>query len=318
MTATATQAHDPSADARIYDFRRPNRVSAERMRTIEVMYERLVKSLEGWLAARVRGQIELRLQSVEQISFGDYTLSLRSPCCSYLVDIKDAGGQQAVIDVGLELAYFLVDRLFGGGGDPTILDRALSPIERMALRVVAERIEQGIHETWQDQVPLEMTLSGFESVPEIIQACTREESVLVVRIAAAFAERTDAISLCMPLAVLEKFFVTPASRKVNVGTIGSEQELLANRESTEAQLRATRVPVSARLGEFRLPIRGLASLRAGTVLATGIMTDAPIQIIVGTTPRFQGAGGRVGRKLAVRVLNSIDAPFSGAPSTNIA
>jgi flagellar motor switch protein FliM len=319
MTALAPEALDTNpATPHVYDFRRPNRVSQERMRTLEVMYERLVKSLEGWLMARVRGQIELRLHSVDQISFGDYTLSLQSPCCSYLVDIKDAGGQQGVIDFGLELAYFLVDRLFGGGGDPTILDRALSPIERMALRVVAERVEQQVHETWQDQVPLELALSGFESVPEIIQACSREESVLVVRIAAAFAERTGTISICFPLSVLEKFFVSQPSRKVNVGSVGSEKEILANRESTEAQLRATRVPVSARLGEFRLPIRSLAMLRAGTVLATGILTDAPIQIIVGTTPRFQGAGGRVGRKLAVRVLNSIDAPQSGAPSTHIA
>jgi flagellar motor switch protein FliM len=50
----------------VYDFRRPHRVSKERIRTLEVMYERLVKSLEGWLTGRVRGPIELRLQSVSR------------------------------------------------------------------------------------------------------------------------------------------------------------------------------------------------------------------------------------------------------------
>src|SRR5258708_39261074 len=145
------------------------------MRTLEVMYERLVKSLEGWLMARVRGQIELRLQSVDQISFGEYTLFLNSPCCSYLVAIKDAGGQQGVIDFGLDLSCFLIDRLFGGGNDPTILERALSPIERMALRVVAERVLQQVQETWQEQVPLDMTLAGFHSLPAIIQTSTHHE-----------------------------------------------------------------------------------------------------------------------------------------------
>ena len=54
----------------MYDFRRPHRVSKERLRTLEAIYERLVKSLESWVIGRVRGQIEMRLQGVEQFSFG--------------------------------------------------------------------------------------------------------------------------------------------------------------------------------------------------------------------------------------------------------
>ena len=310
-------ARSTGVDLQVYDFRRPHRVSKERLRTLEVMHERLVKSFEGWLMARVRGQIEMRLQSVEQISFGEYTLFLSSPCCSYLVAIKDAGGQQGVIDFGTELAYFLVDRLFGGGGDPTILERALSPIERMALRVVADRVMAQVQEIWNEQVPLDMGLAGFESIPEILQAVGREDPVLVVNLAASFAGRKSTLSICLPLGVLEKFFVVAGNaRKANVTSIGSERELIANREITEQQLRATRVPVRARLPEFRLSMRDVSTLRVGSVLSTGIPTDAPIQVVVGTTPRFRSAAGRVGRKLAVRVLDSLtDAPH-GAPSSS--
>ncbi len=305
-------------DLQVYDFRRPHRVSKERLRTLEAMYERLVKSLEGWLMARVRGQIEMRLQSVEQISFGEYTLFLNSPCCSYLVAIKDAGGQQGVIDFGTELAYFLVDRLFGGGGEPTILDRAMTPIERMALRVVADRVMSSVQEIWAEQVQLEMGLSGFESIPEILQAVGREDPVLVVNLAASFAGKQSTLSICLPLGVLEKFFVVAGNlRKVNVTSIGSEKEISQNRESTEAQLRNTRVPVRARLPEFRLSMRDVATLQAGSVLATGIPTDAPIQAVVGTTPRFRCAAGRVGRKLAIRILDPInDAPSTGPNLTH--
>src|SRR5688500_8271933 len=123
-----------------YDFRRPHRVSKERLRTLEAMYERMVKSLEGWLISRVRGQIEMRLQSVEQFSFGEFTLSLPTPCASYIFDVKGSGGVQGVIDVGHEFAYFLIDRLFGGSGQPSMPGRALSPVERLAVRTGAERL----------------------------------------------------------------------------------------------------------------------------------------------------------------------------------
>src|SRR5688500_7144609 len=93
--AAGKQKADRAKDARealLYDFRRPHRVSKERLRTLEAMYERLVKSMEGWIMGRVRGKVELTLQGVEQLSFSEFALSLPTPCCSYVVDIHDSGG----------------------------------------------------------------------------------------------------------------------------------------------------------------------------------------------------------------------------------
>jgi flagellar motor switch protein FliM len=298
----------PTADVQIYDFARPHRVSKERLRTLEAMYGRLVKSLEGWLMGRVRGVVDLRLQSVEQISFGEYILSLPTSCNSFILDIKDragddAVGEQGVIDIGRELAYFLVDRLFGGGADATILDRAMTPIERLAVRVVAERVMALVQEIWEDHVELELGLSGFESIPEIIQAAAREAPVLVTNIYASFAGTSSLISIALPLSVLEKFFV--------MGTTGGSvahtprRELPGQRQITEGALRATRVDVAARLPEFRLSMRDIAGLKAGSMLSTGIPVDSTVNLLVGSQTRFKTAPGRVGRKLAVRVLDSL-------------
>jgi flagellar motor switch protein FliM len=296
-------------EVQIYDFQRPHRVSNERQRTLEAMYSRLVKSFEGWLMGRVRGVVELRLQSVEQIAFGEYALSLPASCNSFILDIRDkagasAVGEQAVVDIGRELAYFLVDRLFGGGSDSTILDRALTPIERLAVRVVAERLMQLIHEIWQDHIELDLELSGFESIPEIIQAAPREAPVLVTNIDATFAGTSSLISICLPLSVLEKFFVMGNSRSTSQP---SRRETSGQRIVTEKALRATRIEVAARLPDFRLSMRDIAGLKVGSMLSTGIPVDSSVNLLVGNQARFRTAAGRVGRKLAVRVLDPLTA-----------
>ncbi|HYD51493.1 MAG TPA: FliM/FliN family flagellar motor switch protein [Gemmatimonadaceae bacterium] len=298
----------PVTDVQVYDFRRPHRVSRERLRTLEAMYERLVKSFEGWLVARVRDTIELSLQSVEQISFGEFLLSLPVPCSSFIVDIKH--GQQGVVDFGREFSYFLVDRLFGGGGGsaPAILDRALTPIERMAIRVVGDRLLALVAEIWQEQVPLELTIGGFETIPEIIQANQREDPVLVVNIAATFTGASSLISICLPLSVLEKFFLAGAERAPRA--IGSEQERDETRVITETTLRRTRVPIAARLPEFRLSMRDVLGLQAGSILSTGVPTDAPLSVLVGTQPRFTAGAGKVGQSRAVRIIDTLTAPDS--------
>ena len=298
--APAAARRDARPDVQVYDFRRPNRVSKEKLRTLEAMYERLVKSLEGWLISRSRGQVELKLAGIEPFSFGEFIFSLPTPCASYLFDISDSGGLQGVIDVGHEFAYFLVDRLFGGGGEVTMMDRALTPIERMAVRGLAERVVSQLNEIWSDHVQLDLQLAGFESFPEILQAVNREDPVLVANIEVRAGDLSSLLLVCLPFAVLDKFFAGSTQRRINT-IAGSERERELSRELTESSLRATNVELAVRLPEFRLPLRDLGSIRAGGVLSTGIPRDAQLEVFVSGQHRFTGSPGRVGGHLAVRV-----------------
>jgi flagellar motor switch protein FliM len=288
-------------DVQVYDFRRPHRVSKERLRALEALYGRMTKSFETWLLGRTRGPIALNLQSVEQLSFGEFLLSLPSPCASFIFDIHDTGGQQGVIDFGSDFAFLLVDRLLGGSGIPTIPNRPLTMLEQSIVRGAAERAVAYTSESWVDHVPLNLAVSGFESVPEIIQACNREDPVLVATIEITMDDVRSLVLIALPFIVLEKFFAGGGRKSVNAAT-GSERERQANRELTSKLLRSTPVTVSARLPSFKLSMRELASLRVGSVLTTGIMTDAALEILVGNQPRFKATHGKVGSRLAVRIL----------------
>lgn len=293
-----------AAEVRNYDFRRPHRVSKERLLALEAMYERLVKSLEGWLVGRVRTKIELSLDSVEQVSFAEFTHSLATPCAAYLFRIQDSGGMKGVVDIGHDFAYFLVDRLFGGGGEPSTFARALTPLERMAVRIVAERTLVLLMEIWQDHIVLDLEISGFESIPEILRAENRDDPMLVAHVnTMALGTKSD-MSICLPLSILEKFFTTSGQRQ-SASVTGSERERSRNRKLAESSLRAAELAISARMPDFRLSMRELASLKEGSVVGTGIPCDTELELLVSGRPRFRGAPGRVGRRLAVKVLGPL-------------
>ncbi len=293
----------PASDAQLYDFRRPHRISTDKLRSLEAMYERFTKGLEGWLMSRVRGAVQLQLQSVEQFSFGEFTLSLPTPCASYTFEILKTGGQQGVLDFGHEFAYFLVDRLFGGSTASPSPERSLTPLERMAVRTVAERVLTLTGEVWQDYVEMDLQLTGFESVPEILRVANREDPVLVANIEVTADETRSLLLVCLPFAVLEKFFAGSSERRISL--LGSPEEQAMNRLVTEHSLRGTRVRIAARLPEFRMPIRQLFSLSAGSVVPTGLSRTAEIDVIVGNQPRFRASPGRVGPSLAVRLNEGI-------------
>ncbi len=299
------QMADDPANVQMYDFRRPYRMSKERLRTLEAMYERLVKSLESWVIGRIRGQIEMKLQAVEQFSFGEFTLSLPTPCASFITDISDSGGQRGIVDVGQEFAFFLVDRLFGGSGGRFAVPRPLTRVERMAIRGMVERVTVLLQEIWADHIPMSLEVSSFESFPDILlQTANRDDPVLVANIEITAGDVSSLMLICLPFAVLDKFFTNSVQPRSGYAT-GSDQERAVNRVMAEHALRATRVGVSARLPDFRMSMRDIASMSEGGVISTALPHDVPIRVVVGKQERFAGTAGRVGQKLAVRLEGTL-------------
>ncbi len=302
MAMSGRRPAPPQMEVQRYDFRRPHRISKERLRTIEAMYERMVKTLESYLMSRVRGQVEVRLQSVEQFSFGEFTLSLPTPCCSYTMDINGKNGLQGVVDFGADFAFFLVDRLFGGGNAPTVMSRPLTALEQDAVRIVADRTAAIVRDVWAEVMPIELTVTGFEAAPEILQVCAREDPVLVANIEVSATNTSSLIMVCLPFASLEEYFTTADTRRVS-STARSQDELLAQRKQTEKSLRNTSVAVAARLPEFRLSMKDLSQLAPGSVINTGLSANVLLSVTVAGQPRLVATAGRTGGKLAARITD---------------
>jgi flagellar motor switch protein FliM len=287
-------------EVQVYDFHRPNLISKERLRTLEAMYGLLVKALEGWIIGRTRGQVDMHLLGVEHFSYGEFVLSLPNPCAAYVYDLADSGGQQAVIDVGRDFAFFLVERLLGGGGPPIMQDRPLTPLERMLVRLVSDQVALQLAEVWKDHIPMDFTLNRFESLPEMLQIANPEDPVLVGNIEASAAGTRSQLLLCLPFTMLEKFFTGSGSKRL-LQLRGTQRERAADRSHAEASLRAARLNIAVRLPAFVLPFRTLAELGPGQTLPTGIPTQALAEVLIAGQPRFRGSIGGASSRYAVRI-----------------
>ncbi|NJD17869.1 MAG: hypothetical protein FIA95_01085 [Gemmatimonadetes bacterium] len=292
-----------SQDLQVYDFRRPARISKDRKRSLMAMYGLLAKSIEGWLTGRVRDPVELVLQSVEQLTFGEFMLALPSPCASYVCDVGSTG-QQGVIDFGHEFAFFLVDRMLGGVGSHVMPERTLSAIEQQVVRIVADRVSLQLREAWKDHVRLELEVSGFESIPEMLQVANREDPVLVANIGVSMGSLNSLLLLCLPFTTVEKFFTGTSARR-SVAGHGTAEERASERRHLEGALRTAKLTVGARLPEFEVALSELLVLGPGSVLRTGIAPGTDIDVLVAGQRRFVGTPGRVGKQVVERLTEAV-------------
>jgi flagellar motor switch protein FliM len=296
-------ARQQKHDIQVYDFRRPNLISKEKLRGLEAMYGGLAKTLESWMSARVRGQIELQLEGVEQLSFGEFVLSLGNPCSSFVYEVSDCS-QQAVIDFGRDFAFFIVDRLLGATGNPYVPERALTPLERMIVRIVADRVAEQLQEAWADHIRLTLKMSRFESMPDMLQAANREDPVLVANVTARVAGTESPLLLCLPFTVLEKHFSSSGKQRPRT-TAESSPERRVERLAIDTTVRGVTLQATARTPVFTVQLADLAALVPGGVMQTGLAHNGEIILCIEDQPRFRGSAGRSGNALAVRIEESI-------------
>lgn len=287
-----------------YDFLRPPRISKDRRVVLESIFHHFAVALQALLSSRLRTPMDVAC-SMEQASFGDFASSLRSPCAAFVLDLGGASGGQAVVDFDSDLAFFCIDRIFGGPGDRVSLERALTALERTVLRGLAERVAGLLQEAWKDHLTLALQVTGFESVPDLIRIANAADSVLVAKTEVRSAAVSGVVALAIPLHALETFLSekgTPG-RAVGGPAAGSSA---GQRRALEAALRGAKVEVVARFPALRLTAREIAGLRAGQVIATRQPVDAPLDLLVSGQHRFHGVVGGVQGALGVRITHLVD------------
>ncbi len=304
-TRAASSAPVPAVEVIPYNFVRPPRVSKDRRATLEAIHTRFAISLQAMLTSRLRTPIDVVLSSVEQANFSEFILSLASPCAAYVFKIGDRLGSQGVIDFSTDVAYQLVDRLFGGPGETFELRRGLTSLEQTVVRGVADRTLGLLRDAWQDQLPMNPEVVEFESIPDMLQITSREDTVLLV----TFEMRTGSfggfITICLPMSIIEQ---SMQDRQAARQMVGRGVDSAPGRALVEAGLLHAKLTLQARFPAFGLSAREVAELQPGQVVTTGFLLDVPVEVHVNGRLRYLGSLGQLRRCVGFRIAQVVDVP----------
>jgi flagellar motor switch protein FliM len=288
----------PAASVAPYNFLRPPRISRDRRATLEALYGRFAASFQAQLSSRLRSPADVVLTAVDQATFGEYILSLPTPCAAFVFELGN--GTEGVLNMGTDFSMFIVDRLFGGPGEVHEVDRTLTQLERLVVKGVTDRTLILLGEAWRDHMAFEPVLVAFESLPEVLQIANQEDNVLVTHLAVHAGAFSGTVSVCIPLLALEPF-LQEKPMAVRQTARATDAERAESRSRIESSLRVAHVPVTARFPLVHLRARDVATLTVGQVIRTGFAPDVPLEVHVNGRRRFLGAPGHVRRTVGIRI-----------------
>ena len=109
-----------------YNFRRPDRIPREQIRSLYLMHDLFALSLSSSLPILMRAMSGVTLMSVEQQAYSEYLQGLSDPTALFTLSMHPLPGV-AALELSPAVAFPVIDRLLGGVGEDLEQPRALSP-----------------------------------------------------------------------------------------------------------------------------------------------------------------------------------------------
>ena len=271
----------------LYDFKRPNRVSKEQLRAFRGIHDKMARNLSSQISAVMRSIVEIQLHSVDQMTYGEFLMSLPSPTSFNVFSLKPLDGT-GVLELNPSIAFPMIDRLLGGKGDPYEATREFSDIELSLLDTILKQMMQHLKESWAPIAEVFPSIDAKESSPNVVQIVAQNEIVIMVVMEIIIGHSSGMMNLCYPVISLESVLSRLASRDLMLSETSSKKS--RNRE-LQALLGGAAVELSAMLGGTRLTLNEVLDLNVGDIVRLDKAADDTVTVNVNGREKYVASVG---------------------------
>ncbi|MGZ0168186.1 MAG: flagellar motor switch protein FliM [Planctomycetales bacterium] len=306
--AGAAQESDYAARVSVYDFKRPERVSKEQMQVFHTLHEGFSRELSAGLSAMLRNICEVKLISVDQLTYSEFVFSLENPTCFILVDSKGLDGK-IILDLNPCIVFPIVDRLLGGsreGQGEGPVQRPLTQIETRLATRVTDLILEALSNSWSDICDLQLKVVQIESNPQLVQIVPPNEVVVLTSFEITFGESRGILNLCIPFNTIE----SKASKLTSTSWGSHEKHELDEDQklNLNASLSMANVELSVEIAETELSTADVMNLEVGDIIMTEAPSELGAAIKISGRPMFRGMPGVYRGKKAIRITEMLESP----------
>ncbi len=289
-----------------YDFKRPERVGKEQMRALQTLHEGFGRNFGAALSALLRNIVDVKLTSVDQLTYSEFVFSLENPTCFNLIRAEPLEGN-LILDINPSILYPIIDRLLGGGSEVGPMSRR--PLTEIELRLVSRITRLFLDEmqnAWDNVVKLDLSVERVESNPQLAQIVPPNEVVVLISFELTLSDVRGMINLCIPFNSIERISGDlTANSWVTYGRKPSTPESI---DAVSRQLSGSLVEVVARLAETKINTGDLIGLRVGDIITTERDVNGPISVMVEGHEKFQAHLGAYKGRKAIRIEAPIEHP----------
>lgn len=290
-------AADQAKKAAAYDFRRPDRVAKDQLRSIHSLHDNFARSLASSLSGYLRTFVATNLISVEQLSFSEVVRNTIAPTCVVALRMQPTQGT-SLLEMSNSLVFPMIEMLLGGTGKASKqVERDTTEIERSILDGVLRLICRDLKVAWQSIADMEFEVEGYQVVPQLFQFLPPNEAMLGISMEVKVGEHSGLINLSIPSIIIkmmrQKVNQNVTMRRVQTGEVEQSRMLQL--------IRNARVTSEVWLSGTKMLLSDLIKIDEGDIIALDHPLSKTIDLRLNDTVKFKGHIVSSGSKRAFQV-----------------
>jgi flagellar motor switch protein FliM len=286
-----------------YDFKRPERVGKEQMRALQSLHEGFSRNFSAELSALLRSIVEVKLTSVDQLTYSEFIFSLENPTCFNLIRAEPLEGH-VILDINPSILYPIIDRLLGGGKEGGgIARRPLTEIELRLVTRITHLFLKEMRRAWENVLLLHLSVDRVESNPQLVQIVPPNEVVILISFEVTLGELRGMMNMCIPFNTIERISGKLVSNSwVTFGKSVATPESVAH---ISRQIDRSLVDVVVTLAETKISTGDLIGLRVGDVVTTDKDVRSPLEVAVQGVPKYLASPGSIKGQKAIQIESAV-------------
>ncbi|EAJ0335083.1 flagellar motor switch protein FliM [Campylobacter lari] len=288
-------------DIVVYDFKRPNRVSKEQLRSIKGIHDKLARNLASQISSMMRSIVEIKLHSVDQMTYGEFLMSLPSPTSFNVFSIKPLDGN-CVLEINPSIAFPMIDRLLGGQGEGFDTLRELTEIELNLLDSILRIIMQRLKESWMNVTEIYPSVEAKESSPNVVQIVSQNEIVIMVVMEIIIGNSSGMVNICYPVVHLESILSRLANRDIMMGETSAKK---SRNKELKTLIGRAEVIYEAMLGKTFINVNEFLDLKQGDILKLDRSADDKAIVAIDKKEVFLAQVGLHRFRKSIKILELI-------------
>ncbi len=274
-------------------------ISYERLPMLEIVFDRLVRLMTTSLRNFTSDNVEVSLESLSSIRFGDYLNSIPLPAILSVFRAEELDNY-GLLTVDSNLIYSIVDVLLGGRRGSAAIrieGRPYTTIERALVQRMVEVVLTDAQSAFEPLKPVKFTLDRLETNPRFAAIARPANAAILIKLRVDMEDRGGRIELLLPYATLEP--IRKLLLQQFVGEKFGRDNIWESHLATE--LWSTTMEVQVVLDEQQAPLSRVLDLKVGDTLMLNVGPDSIVELRAGQVPLTRGRMGRSNQAIAVRV-----------------
>ena len=296
------QEEDIAKKTKKYDFKNPQKISKEQLRTLEIIHENFGRYMQTFLTGYLRSPVKISILTVDQFAYNEFSNALTNPAFLSIIEFHPLSGQ-ILIDISTNVIYTIIDKLLGGDGKDHQEIRPFTEIELSLLKSMMQKVIVDFKEAWENVVELKPILEKIETNPQFAQIVPPNETIALITMSIEIGDLEGMMNICIPYMLLEpvmdklntKFWFSTSTKK------HSEEE----KQIVKERILKTEVPIVAELGSTIIPVRDIVNLHIGDVIKLGYGKSDNVSLRIGSNIKFIGEVGVMNKNMAVKIVEVV-------------